>query len=99
MVHFCGTFLKTEGRKGAFLSREGGVHFKVAGRYRKGHKSLGERHISQVFLAHGSINFVQYDKAKLDEFLENQCSPTHMQGTLALSIHLVGSVATLCCPF
>jgi hypothetical protein len=31
----------------------------------------------------------------LGQFLEYQRSPTHMQGALALSIHIAGSIAAL----
>jgi hypothetical protein len=36
--------------KEALLSREGGTHFKVAGCYWKGHKSVGQGHISKLCL-------------------------------------------------
>jgi hypothetical protein len=35
----------------------------------------------------------------LDKFLEYQLSPTHMQGALALFVHLEGNIVVLCGPF
>jgi hypothetical protein len=48
----------------------------------------------------GSQNkFFSMRNTHLGNFCEDQHSPAHIQGALALLAHLTGSVVALCCPF